>query len=167
MVERVHPPRGLLSTVLSGGRPRQPVRAWPVYGTEAKRVARSLTSETMKREAEPMLGLLQRLQGGHVSVQWGDQPFAELDADRKNVEIDLGPVLAQRQTFAGVLHERRFQMWRTLRFPGALARLNWRVSLRAGDREIVGLGRGTSALTGHVHVELGGLRELARAAKRT
>ncbi len=87
----------------------------------------------------------------------------EIDADERNVEMDVTPVSdltkgIPRRLLSGGFGEMR----RNLRTPRRLSELGWRVTLTAGKRPLLRLGRGTRALTGNVAVEPGALFELAR-----
>ena len=109
-----------------------------------------------------LLTLLSRLRGGEVAVDWNHRPWIHLDGDARNVEVDLDPFTASGGRLRAMLHFGRVAGWKSVGLPKELAQLGWRVSLRSEERPVLELGRGTSAVTGHVHVELRALPHLAR-----
>jgi len=98
------------------------------------------------------VGLLGHLSEGSVEVVLGAEPLASLDARTRNIELQVRPLLA-----AGGPHgtasriEGAAELWKARRVPSELARIGWRITVSDGSEELLAVGRGTSALTGHVH----------------
>ena len=59
------------------------------------------------------------------------------------------------------LHEGREGGFRGLSFPTYVARQGWRVTVNLEGHPLLWLGRDTSSLTGHVHIEWSALPKLA------
>lgn len=97
-----------------------------------------------------------------MSIDWDGTPWVEIDADQRNLEVDVSPVVDLRPDLPHLLSRGLGEMRRNRRVPRRLSELGWRVTLKIGKRPLVRLGRGASALTGNVHVELSALPELAR-----
>lgn len=109
------------------------------------------------------LDLIEQLSGGQLSIDWNGEPWIEIDADERNVEMDVLPVKdltreLPRLLMSGGLGEMR----QNLRVPRQLSELGWRVTLKVGKRRVAELGRGANPRTGNVHVELGALPGLLR-----
>ena len=102
--------------------------------------------------AEGFAQLLSRLAAGSVNAALDGAPLATLDVAHRTLTVQLDPLLAAGER-RPLLSEVRVGLWSARGVPGALARHGWRVSLRRGEQELVGLGRGTSALTGHVRLD--------------
>ena len=112
--------------------------------------------------AQPLLDLLSRLSGGEMTLEWNHLPWVHLDVRARDLDISLDPLAESTTHVRSLLHAGRIVGWKNLGIPGRLARIGWRVTLESKRRPLLALGRGTSALTGHVHVELSALPELAR-----
>jgi hypothetical protein len=107
--------------------------------------------------------LLSRLSAGSIRVDIDSVPFATLDARARTLDVQVGPLLHEGHRGRSTSQRRTsFGLWNARRVPGELAREGWRVTLHDGDNELVALGRGTSALTGHVHVSPVGLWKLRK-----
>lgn len=109
------------------------------------------------------LDLIEQLSGGKVSIRWDGVPWVEIDADHRNLEVDVTPVKdltkdLPRLLLSGGLGEMR----QGLAVPRRLSELGWRVTLKVGKRPLAQLGRGSSSLTGNVRVEPRGLPALLR-----
>lgn len=109
------------------------------------------------------LALIEQISGGQLSIDWDGVPWVEMDADRRNLEVDLAPVKALAKELPRLLLSGGFrEMRHGLRIPRRLSELGWTVTLRVGKRPVAWLGRGASALTGNIRVELGALPALLR-----
>ena len=109
------------------------------------------------------LALIEQISGGQLSIDWDGIPWIEMDADRRNLEVDLAPVKTLAKELPRLLLSGGFrEMRHGLRIPRRLSELGWTVTLRVGKRPIAWLGRGASALTGNIRVELGALPALLR-----
>lgn len=86
-----------------------------------------------------------------------------LNADEREVQFDLDPLLPRQGELRGLLHEEKVSLWKNLGVPRDLAKMGWRVQLRLGQEEVLALGRGTSPLLGHVHLSRGSLKLLGRS----
>ena len=106
---------------------------------------------------------LGRFSDGSLHIDVDSAPFASMDARSRNLDLQLAPLLGGRR------HARRWMreegpvgLWRARHVPTELARMGWRVTLYDGTHELLALGRGTSALTGHVRVSPAALWKLRR-----
>jgi hypothetical protein len=111
---------------------------------------------------EPILDLIKQVDHGQLTIDWNGREWVHLDANERNLEVDVAPLTGKLRALPGWLHESRISVWRNLGFPRHLAQLGWRVTFKAGNRPLVWLGRGASELMGHVHLEPAALTELAR-----
>lgn len=107
--------------------------------------------------------LIEQISGGQLSIDWDGVPWIEIDADQRDLEVDITPVKnltkeLPRLLLSGGVGEMR----QGLSIPRRLSELGWRVTLKVGKRPLARLGRGASALTGNVRVELGALPALLR-----
>jgi hypothetical protein len=110
-----------------------------------------------------LAGLLSAVSGGSAQVQIDSAPFATLDAESRDLAVQIGPFLNEsRRKHSGVLHESPIGLWNGRSIPSELARRGWRVTVCDGPDELMALGRGTSALLGHVHVSSTGLWKLRK-----
>jgi hypothetical protein len=107
--------------------------------------------------------LLSGLSGGSAQVQIDSAPFATIDAGSRNLDVQIGPLLHEpRRVRSLVLEEGPVGLWKGRSIPSELARRGWRLTVSEGPDELMALGRGTSALTGHVHVSPAGLWKLRK-----
>jgi hypothetical protein len=106
--------------------------------------------------------LLERFRGGQASINWNRSSLVVLDADQRNVEVDIGPLVHARHGLVKALNQGHMGGLESIGVPGYLASLGWKVTLKDGGQPLLWLGRDVSALTGHVHVKLRALRELTR-----
>ncbi len=106
--------------------------------------------------------LLRQLTAGKVEAALDGSPLAVVDAEAKTVTVHLDPLLQDEGRSVPRLHEGHLRLWSARGVPSSLARSGWRVSLQSEDHELVGLGRGVSALTGHLHVSPAALWKLRR-----
>jgi hypothetical protein len=111
--------------------------------------SRALKAMSAATTADSMIHVLRLFQRGSLEARLDGEPFAALDANRRTMSIQLDPVARQGRK---ILAEGQFSVWKARGIPGALARAGWYVSLREGSDELVGMGYGASALTGHMHV---------------
>lgn len=96
---------------------------------------------------------LSGLSDGSVQVDIDSAPFASVDAQSRNLDLQIAPLLGGQRPARAVLREEGpVGLWRARSIPTDLARQGWRLTLYDGTHELLSLGRGTSALTGHVHV---------------
>lgn len=110
-----------------------------------------------------LVGFLSGFSDGSVQVDIDSAPFASVDASTRNVDLQITPLLSgQRRTRSMVPEVGPVGLWRARSIPTELARMGWRLTLYDGTHELLALGRGTSALTGHVHVSPTGLWTLRK-----
>jgi hypothetical protein len=110
-----------------------------------------------------LVGLLGGLSGGSAQVQIDSVPFATVDAGSRNLDVQVGRLLNEpRRRHPAVLKEGPVALWKGRSIPSELARKGWRVTVHDGSDELMALGRGTSALTGHVHVSPAALWKLRK-----
>ena len=114
--------------------------------------------------AQALVSLLGRIAGGRAEADVDGVPFAVLDGEKRNLTIQIAPLLEEPPTGRSVLHEGRLRLWEARGVPSALARAGWHVGFQDGPHEILRLGRDVSALTGHVHVSPAALWKLRRLA---
>ncbi|NNN16955.1 MAG: hypothetical protein HKL79_01120 [Thermoplasmata archaeon] len=106
---------------------------------------------------------IEQVGGGQLSIDWDGVPWVEIDVDRRCLEVDLTPVKALTKELPRILLSGGFRgMRRGLRIPQRLSELGWTVTLKVGKRPLARLGRGASALTGNIRVELSALPALLR-----
>jgi hypothetical protein len=109
------------------------------------------------------LGLLGRVEDGSVQVAVDSVPFASLDARTRTIDLQLAPLLrARRENRSLAPREGPLALWRARKVPGELAHRGWRLTLYDGTDELLALGRGTSALSGHVHTTPAALWKLRK-----
>jgi hypothetical protein len=100
-----------------------------------------------------LVGFLSRISEGSVQVDIDSTPFASVDARSRNIDLQIEPLLTSPRGTRPIGGESvPLALWRSRRVPAELARTGWRVTLYDGTHELLALGRGTSALTGHVHL---------------
>jgi hypothetical protein len=110
-----------------------------------------------------LVRFLSGLSGGSVQVDIDSAPFASVDASSRNLDLQIAPLLSgQPGTRSIVREEGPAGLWRARSIPTELARRGWRLTLYDGTHELLSLGRGTSALTGHVHVDPAALWKLRK-----
>jgi hypothetical protein len=110
-----------------------------------------------------LVGLLGGISGGSAQVQIGSVPLATVDAGSKNLDVQIGSLLNEpRKRRSVVLKEGPVGLWKGRSIPSELARKGWRLTVHDGPDELMALGRGTSALTGHVHVTPAALWKLRK-----
>jgi hypothetical protein len=110
-----------------------------------------------------LAGVLGALSGGSAKVQIDSAPLATVDAESKNLEVQIGLFLDEpRRKRPMELKEGPVGLWKGRSIPSELARQGWRLTLYDGPDELMALGRGTSALTGHVHVSPAGLWKMRK-----
>lgn len=109
-----------------------------------------------------LVTLLARISAGSVEVTLGGTPLARLDGGERTLTVELDPILRTEFAPGRVRRAGRLSLWSARGIPAALARAGWRVSLRSESRELIGLGRGTSPLSGHMHVSPTALWKLRR-----
>ncbi len=102
--------------------------------------------------AQSLAHFLQNFSAGSAEASIDGLPFAELDADQRNLTVRIDPLRTEGRSMRSLLSESHLHLWETRGVPGSLARAGWRVSLHEGPSELVRLGRDVSPLTGHVHV---------------
>lgn len=109
------------------------------------------------------LDLIEQLRGGQLSIDWDGVPWVAIDADQRHLEMDLTPIQGLTKALPHLLRSGGWDGIReSLQLPRRLSELGWCVTLKMGNRPMVRLGRGASALTGNVRVELGALPALLR-----
>lgn len=103
------------------------------------------------RGPEEFVGLLASVLRGRVEARIAGVPAAVLDGDARELSVDLRAIGGPRG-IGSVLHESHLGLWSARGVPGALAKAGWSVRLREGEAEVVRMGRGATALTGHLDV---------------
>lgn len=112
--------------------------------------------------ARAFAGLLARVVGGSAEADVDGAPFVVLDGDKRDLTVQVAPLLDEARQERSALHEGHLRLWEARGVPSALARSGWHVSFRDGSHEMIRLGRDVSALTGHVHVSPTALWKLRR-----
>jgi hypothetical protein len=108
-------------------------------------------------------GLLSRVSAGSAEVALDSVPFASVDAPARNLELQILPLLrGPRGARSTDRPKSPFGVWRSRGVPAELARRGWRLTLYDGTDELLVLGRGTSALTGHVRLHPAALLKLRK-----
>jgi hypothetical protein len=112
------------------------------------------------------VGLLSRISSGSVEIDIDSSRFASVDAATRNVEVQIAPLLRPGRPGLSLRGEEGpLSAWKARKIPAELAQRGWRLTLYEGSREILALGRDTSALTGHVHVNPAALGTLWKLRK--
>jgi len=106
--------------------------------------------------------LLGMLASGSISIKIDGDPLVSVNADRKDIDVQVAPLRDHAGDLGSVASGGGMDLLRSAGVPFALARDEWRVSIRDGDRPLIDIGRGTSSLTGHVRVHLAAVDELRR-----
>lgn len=113
------------------------------------------------RTAPRGVDLIQHLCAGQLSIDWDGVPWVEVDADRKNLEVDVEPVKDLAWDLPRLLISGGFAQLRLdLYVPRRLSELGWRVTLKVGTRPVARLGRDSRGLLGNFRLESGALPEL-------
>jgi hypothetical protein len=113
--------------------------------------------------SELAVGLLSRVSSGSLEIDVDSSPFASVDAQSRSIDVQIAPLLRPRRRASSLLREEGpFAVWKARKIPAEMARAGWRLTLRDGSHELLALGRGTSALTGHVHVNPAALWQLRK-----
>lgn len=112
---------------------------------------------TGRVSAAELSGLLARalggLSGGSVQIGLGAAPFASVDAESRTLKLQIAPLLLGSGGTRPMLRASGPRdLWKARNIPAQLARSGWRLTLYDGTQELLSLGRGTSALTGHIHL---------------
>ncbi len=106
---------------------------------------------------EDLLDLLSTLRSGTVRVAGPEGILALVDADRRTVRMDIQPFVEEWRAFLRAAPKDAADVRDGSHLPKALAEEGWQIDLYNRDKEVARIGRGTSALTGHVHVNLAAL----------
>ena len=110
-----------------------------------------------------LAGLLSGLSGGSARIQVDSAPFATLDAESRTLTVQIAPLfMGPSRRGPPVRRELPVGLWNGRSIPSELARLDWRLTVYDGTEELATVGRGTSALTGHVRVSPAGLWKLRK-----
>jgi hypothetical protein len=123
-------------------------------------VVRGSLSDTAR--TTELARLLGRLTNGSVRLEVDGELFVELDASSRTVRVQAEPLLGLERRLRTVPSEDRPHLWEARGLPGALARSGWRVTVADGGEELVRVGHGVSALTGHLSVTPRALWRLRR-----
>ena len=96
---------------------------------------------------------LSEFSDGSVEVDLDSAPLASLDARSRNLDLQIAPFLGGDLRARSIMREGGpAGLWNARKIPRELARQGWRLTLYDGSQELLALGRGTSALSGHVRV---------------
>jgi hypothetical protein len=107
--------------------------------------------------------ILNRLTDGTARIDIGATPFAIVDAQSRTVNVQIDPLLGRKaSTSPRGVGRGPTGFWNARGIPGELARRGWRLNVYDGPSELLALGRGTSALTGHIHLNPAGLWKLRK-----
>jgi hypothetical protein len=108
-------------------------------------------------------GLLGRVSGGSIQVDIDSVPFASMDGQSRDLNLQIDPLLRrQRGSHLAMGHGGPLELWSSRRIPTELARRGWRLTLYDGTDELLVFGRGTSPLTGHIHLNPAALWRLRK-----
>jgi hypothetical protein len=115
-------------------------------------------------EMSALLGdLLSKVSDGTIDVDVDSVPLASVDAKSRNLEVQIVPLLrGERGTRSIAWQGGPLDLWRSRKVPAELARRGWRLTLYDGTEELLVMGRGTSALTGHIHLHPAALWKLRK-----
>ncbi|MGI0128653.1 MAG: hypothetical protein ACREEC_00615 [Thermoplasmata archaeon] len=107
----------------------------------------------MAEVSEFLVRCLGGFSAGSVEVDLDSKAFASVDAQARNVDLQIGPLLSHRREFRLANREEGLAgLFRMRGVPSELALRGWRVALYDGSQELLSLGRGTSAVSGHIHI---------------
>lgn len=111
---------------------------------------------------EALMRLLDQVASGSAEAKIDGTLVAVLDAEGRNLTIDVDPFLTAGTHDDSPGPQAHLSLWKNRGIPSALARSGWQVSLQSESRELMRMGRGVSALTGHVHASPTALWKLRR-----
>jgi hypothetical protein len=107
--------------------------------------------------------ILKNLTDGIAQIDIDATRFATVDARSRTLDVQIDPLLDRKASTSTIRVARGpIGLWNTRGVPGELARQGWRLNVYDGPRELLALGRGTSALTGHIHLNPEGLWKLRK-----
>ncbi len=66
------------------------------------------------REAQTLTRLLGGLKGGSLAMEVSGAPLLMLDANAREVQFDLDPLLPRQGELRGLLHEEKVSLWKNL-----------------------------------------------------
>ena len=120
---------------------------------------RTAIQRILSQEPGPVQ-LLRQLTGGQFKIQLNGSAIVQVDATARDLEMDVTPIaeLAADRGKGPSMGLRE-----GLALARGLAKAEWRIRIRKGPHDLATLGRGVSALTGHVSVTPRGLREFWRS----
>ncbi len=116
-----------------------------------------MTEELSPAELAEMVPLLASVRSGRVRITMGGAPLAAVEAEPHTIRIDVRPFVSEWHRFLSSARDARGGLHGAHGLPRALAEAGWQVVLYRGPTEIARIGRGTSALLGHVHLDLAAL----------
>jgi hypothetical protein len=107
--------------------------------------------------------ILNNLTDGTAQIDIGATRVATVDARSRTMDVQIDPLLDRKASISPMGGGRGpIGFWNARGIPGELARRGWRLNVYDGPRELLALGRGTSALTGHIHLNPAGLWKLRK-----
>jgi hypothetical protein len=117
---------------------------------------------TGTERAAEVARILTRLTNGSLRLEVDGRLLAELDAGSRTVRVQAEPILGIERRLRALPSEDRPHLWEGRGLPGALARTGWRMTVEDGGEELVRVGHGVSALTGHLALSPRALWRLRR-----
>jgi len=109
-----------------------------------------------------MVRLLTQMAGGKLEARLDGVPVATIDAEARNVTVDIGGLEKEDLKARTHLREGVVNLWQARGVGGDLARAGWHVSVTSDEKELVRAGRDVSVLTGHVYVNPLALRKIRK-----
>jgi hypothetical protein len=97
-----------------------------------------------------LVDFLRSLSSGSLTVDVAGDRFVSLDADRKDVAVRVEPILRTTYPESPTPHAPPMGLRESIGLAGALAHAGWRVDVSREGHTVVSMGRGHSALTGHL-----------------
>jgi hypothetical protein len=127
------------------------------------REASQMASMVATEMSNLLVRFLSGISAGTMEVDLDSTPFASVDAQSRTLDLQIAPLLSgQHKARSFVPLGGPGGLWKARRIPTELARRGWRVTLYDGSHQLLALGRGTSALTGRIHVNLAALWKLRK-----
>lgn len=106
--------------------------------------------------------LLTQMAGGKLEAKLDGVPLATIDAEARNVTLDIGGLEKEDIKARSHVKEGIVNLWQARGVGGELARAGWHVSVTSEQKEIVRAGRDVSVLTGHVYVSPAAFRKIRK-----
>jgi hypothetical protein len=103
-----------------------------------------------RRPTDAFVELLGSLSSGSLTLDLAGDRIVSLDADRRDLDVRVDPILPSAHPEGPRSHAPTMGLRDAIHLAGALAHAGWRIDVSREGRTVVSMGRGHSALTGHL-----------------